>query len=220
MNLNLPNNITKLKQVQEKALLSILDNGKFLSQIAQTTKMARKYYNQNKFWCSNINMRNIEGGNTTLRLLLTRDMGCSNTAVETANLNHILKYGPSNKTEAMFYYYYKHSDFFIDVLSALKQAFQSYSNNRYYCKYITLPSDLKWDGITTHKDRNFYVTGVDLIRLYGSTHFVDMGLLQTTLVSQRKSIKLPMPVLVDSLNCKPDLFIPNSVGNYLFRNNY
>ncbi len=180
---------------QENALLSILDNGYFLSRIAGSTKMARKYYNEYKYWCSNINLNCVEGQHNTIRLVLNRDVGCyPKLKVVTANLNYILKYGPFNKEEAVFYYYYKHHNFFIDILSSLKQAFQSYTERREYCKNIKLPGDFKWPGLDTHAKRNFIITGEDIMRLYGTTHFVDRGPMNKTVVSQPRAIKLPIPV--------------------------
>jgi len=208
-----------MKLAQQNALLSILDNGYFLSRVAGSTKMARKYYNEYKYWCSNINLNCVQDQHKTIRLVLHKNVGCyPNSNVVTSNLNNILKYGPNNDEEAVFYFYYKHHDFFIDFLSSLKQAFQSYTERKVYCKNIKLPGDFDWPGLTTHADRNFIISGEDIIRLYGSTHFIDRGPLSKTLVSQRKSIKLPKPIHITATkSCvAPDVNIP--VGNYLFRN--
>lgn len=205
---------------QEKALLSILDNGYFLTQIAGSTKMARKYYNEYKYWCSNINLTSVKDQHKTIRIVLHKDVGCyPNSKLVTSNLNNMLKYGPINQEEAVFYYYYKHHNFFIDVLSSLKQAFQSYTERRIYCKNIRLPGDFDWPNLKTHKQRNFIVTGEDIMRLYGSTHFIDHGPMGETVVSQRVPIKLPKPIhLSGSKKCVAPEFNP-PVGNYLFRNN-
>ena len=208
-----------LSHSQENALLSILDNGRFLTQVAGTTKMARKYYNQDKFWCSNISLVSVEGFHKTLRLVLNRDTGCVNNKIIVSNLNNIIKYGPVSKEEAVFYYYYKHHDFFIDILSSLKQAFQSYSERRFYCKNIRLPSSFDWPGLPTHKDRNFIVSGEDIMRLFGTRHFVDTPIMDKTVISHSnfKPIKLPRPIHLNSLKCRGSPYIPN-VGNFIFRN--
>jgi len=203
---------------QEKAFLSILDNGYFLTHVAGTTKMARKYYNQHKYWCANISLKCVKGASKTIKLVLHKDGGCSTASHTTSNLNSIIKYGPTNEEEAIFYYYYKHRNFFIGVLNSLKQAFQSYTERREYCKNIRLPADFQWDGISSHKDRNFVVTAKDIMRLYGSTHFIHMNPMGETVVATRPTIKLPIPVSIDSTKCIAPVFNP-AVGNFLFRNN-
>jgi hypothetical protein len=207
-----------ITQDQQNALLSILYNGKFLTKVADTTKLARKYYNQNKYWCSNINMRSVTGHYKVLRLVLTRDYACT-PDTQISNLNNIIKYGPVNKEEAVFYYYYKHHNFFINMLSCLKQAFQSYTERRFYCKCIKLPGDFDWPGLTTHKDKNFTISGEDIMKLFGSMHFIDTPYLKRISIENDKMpIKLPKPSSLKSLHCNPNSYIPN-VGNYLFRNN-
>ena len=203
---------------QEKALLSILDNGYFLTHVADTTKMARKYYNQYKYWCANINLNCVQGVSKTIKLVLHRDGGCDTKTHTTSNLNSILKYGPTNQEEAIFYYYYKHRNFFIGVLSSLKLAFTAHTERREYCKNINLPADFNWDGIKTHADRHFIVSAKDIMKLYGSTHFINTTPMGNTVIATRPFVKLPMPVNINTTNCvAPNINVP--IGNYVFRNN-
>ena len=82
-----------------------------------------------------------------------------------------------------------------------------------------LPGDFKWPGLDTHAKRNFIITGEDIMRLYGTTHFVDRGPMNKTVVSQRRAIKLPIPVhIAGTSSCEAPEFNP-PVGNYFFRNN-
>ena len=51
-------------------------------------------------------MRSVEGHYKVLRLVLNRDYACT-PDTQISNLNNIIKYGPVNKEEAVFYYYYR-----------------------------------------------------------------------------------------------------------------
>jgi len=203
---------------QERALLSILDNGYFLTHVANTTKMARKYYNQHKYWCANIKLNCVQGSTKTIQLVLNRDGGCNTETRTISNLNGVVKYGPANNEEAIFYYYYKHRNFFIGVLSSLKLAFAAYTERRDYCKNISLPADFQWQGLDTHAERHFVVSAKDIMRLYGSTHFINTTPKGETVIASRPPVKLPTPVNLSSTNCIAPVYNP-AVGNYLFRNN-
>ena len=85
------------------------------------------------------------------------------------NINELLHYGPKNDREAVYYFYYKHKDFFIRILTSLKWAITSHATDKYYCHKVHLPGDFDWKtsfGIEDN-ERTFMITGKDILSLYG-----------------------------------------------------
>ena len=91
---------------QQTAILAILQNSRFIVDIAGSTKLARAYYNDYKYWCKIIPYKQIKGfENKNLKLILHRNYSCNGTPTdEGSNINRILRYGPKNDEESIFYY--------------------------------------------------------------------------------------------------------------------
>jgi hypothetical protein len=154
---------------QIHALLSIMQNARFITEVSRTTKMARAYFNDHKYWCKNISLAPVKGySGKSVRLNLHPMYTCgydSKNENGKSNLNRVIIYGPQTPEESVFYYYYKNHDFFIRVLTAFKTAVASHSAGKYYCKTINLPKDFDWGLLG--KDLNFNITGKDIMSLYG-----------------------------------------------------
>lgn len=155
---------------QIHALLSIMQNARFITEVSRTTKMARAYFNDHKYWCKNISLAPVKGySGKSVRLNLHPMYTCgydSKNENGKSNLNRVIIYGPQTPEESVFYYYYKNHDFFIRVLTAFKTAVASHSAHKYYCKTIRLPKDFNWPGLSG-KDLTFNITGKDIMSLYG-----------------------------------------------------
>ena len=182
---DIPNQLCRvngLKQGQISALLAILQNSKFIADVSRTTKMARAYFNADKYWCQNISFNSIKGyRGKNLRLILHptynycngNNLICSydynrnksRTFPCGSNLNRIITHGPQTVEESIFYYYYKNHNFFIRILTALKWAVSYHNADKYYCKVIELPNDFDW-GLDK-KDLKFRIRGRDIMSLYG-----------------------------------------------------
>ncbi len=160
---------------QYSALLSIMQNARFITEVSRTTKMARAYYNDSKYWCKNISLDPVKGFSgksiqLNLHPMYTCDYDSKNENGK-SNLNRVIIYGPQTPEESIFYYYYKHHNFFVRILTAFKTAVASHSAHKYYCKTIRLPKDFNWPdykgGFLTGKDLTFNITGKDIMSLYG-----------------------------------------------------
>lgn len=167
---NINPQLCKLKPGQIHALLSIMQNSRFITEVARTTKMARAYFNDYKYWCKNISLDPVVGfSGKSVKLNLHPMYTCGYDKKNEngkSNLNRVIIYGPQTPEESIFYYYYKHHNFFIRILTAFKTAIASHSADKYYCKTINLPKDFKWAGLSG-KDLNFNITGRDIMSLYG-----------------------------------------------------
>ena len=167
--------LCKLKPGQIHALLSIMQNARFITEVSRTTKMARAYFNDHKYWCKNISLAPVKGySGKSVQLNLHPMYTCAHDSKKEngkSNLNRVIIYGPQTPEESVFYYYYKNHDFFIRVLTAFKTAVASHSAHKYYCKTIRLPKDFNWPdykgGFLSGKDLTFNITGKDIMSLYG-----------------------------------------------------
>jgi hypothetical protein len=167
---NINPQLCKLTLGQRNALLSIMQNSKFITDVSRTTKMARAYLNDHKYWCKNISLAPVKGfSGKSVKLNIHPMYTCGHDNKKEngkSNLNRVIIYGPQTQEESVFYYYYKHHDFFIRVLTAFKTAVASHSEHKYYCKTIKLPRDFIWEGVTG-KEHTFSITGKDIMSLYG-----------------------------------------------------
>lgn len=154
------------KQELTKLIFTTLKYSRTIYSIANAIKLARKYYNQNKDFCVSINMGAIEGGSGKLTLYLNQ-----NCTIDNTNLNHltfltrIIKglptlWGCNNfssnplsfcnkgrlvglqKNEKILMYYMRHSDFFVNLLYALKNSIYTYAKHKNYCKVFNVPKYL------------------------------------------------------------------------------
>jgi len=217
-----------LTKGQQNVLLAIMQNSRFIVEVAGSTKMARAYYNDFKFWCKKLNYKHINGfENKGLTLVLHRNYKCGDTPVHGSNLNRILTYGPKNDEESVFYYYYKNHNFFSRILSALLWAFKSYNEGRYYCKVVKLPTDFDWNGAygLTDSEMNFTIDARDMMGLYGFRWLctAPYGITKTIQSERLKKTftwKLPAPknTSVVPLNkCDRNREIPDGIGTYNYR---
>ena len=210
---------------QQTAILAILQNSRFIVDIAGSTKLARAYYNDYKYWCKIIPYKQIKGfENKNLKLILHRNYSCNGTPTdEGSNINRILRYGPKNDEESIFYYYYKNHDFFVRILTALKWAIKSYNEGRYYCKVIELPNDFDWADIgVPDAERVFTIESKDIMALYGyiwslPPHYPVT--IQGVRGKKGYTWKLPKPkTLINANVCDITKRLPDAIGNYTFRN--
>ena len=210
---------------QQTAILAILQNSRFIVDIAGSTKLARAYYNDYKYWCKIIPYKQIKGfENKNLKLILHRNYSCNGMPTdEGSNINRILRYGPKNDEESIFYYYYKNHDFFVRILTALKWAIKSYNEGRYYCKVIELPNDFDWADIgVPDAERVFTIESKDIMALYGyiwslPPHYPVT--IQGVRGKKGYTWKLPKPkTLINANVCDITKRLPDAIGNYTFRN--
>ena len=221
---------------QQTAILAILQNSRFIVDVAGSTKLARAYYNDYKYWCKIIPYKQIKGfENKNLKLVLHRNYSCNGMPTdEGSNINRILRYGPKNDEESIFYYYYKNHDFFVRILTALKWAIKSYNEGRYYCKVIELPKDFDWVDIgVPDNERVFTIESKDIMALYGyiwpiPPNFPPQYLgtipqypvtIQGVRGKKGYTWKLPKPkTLINANVCDITKRLPDAIGNYTFRN--
>jgi hypothetical protein len=244
---DIPPQLCHLKPGQVYALLAILQNSKFITDVAGTTKMARAYFNDYKYWCQNISFNSIKGYHgKSLRLILHPTYTCNYDSKKIcgSNLNRILITGPQTKKESIFYYYYKNHNFFIRILTALKWAVKSFNDDKYYCKVIELPREFDW-GLQ-NKDLKFRITSRDIMSLYGyvwpcPTKFPNCkhdswGMhtvacpkkLYTTIQGARGNAQptwyLPMPMskfIINKVQCNQHIYgLPDAIGNSKYRDVY
>lgn len=87
-----------------------------------------------------------------------------------------------HKREKVLYYYYKNSNFFINLLSSLKTAIVKHANFKDYCKVLVFPADL-YEG--NKNERTLLASGQFLKQVY------DLFLINW---SKRLNYKLPAPL--------------------------
>jgi|LakMenE01Jun11ns_1017448.scaffolds.fasta_scaffold9860812_2 hypothetical protein len=178
------NNINNKRKLT-KLIFTTLKYSRLIYTIAGAVKMARSYYNQNKNYCVSINMSSINNGNGKLTLYLNPSCTVSKNDLNTRTyltrvfdqlptlwgcydyLNNPISfcktpYENLTNNEKILRYYMKHTDFFVNLLSALKQSIYDYAKYKDYCKVFTVPKYFSSDK-TQYK---VGLTGKEMKMLY------------------------------------------------------
>ena len=210
MNGNYTTDQQKLRKIA-KWILAILENAVFIYSVSRTQKQARKYYNEIKKFCVAYDLSSVTGFNNQkitvylsadppsccdstplLRILpvnslptlwggniVSKDRCPISTSIETISVNPT----KLSDKEKVLYYYYKNSDFFVYLLSALKTAIVRHANFKEYCKVLVFPEDL-YEG--SKNERTLIASGQFLKQVY------DLFLIHW---SSKLGLKLEKPIV-------------------------
>ena len=184
-NCNTWNNMGKKRRLT-RLIFTTLKYSRLIYTIAGAVKMARKYYNQRRNYCVSINMSSINGGNGKLTLYLNQECTVTNNNLGTRTyLTRVIGglptlWGCNNfsnnplpdcnrgglvgltRNERILRYYVRHSDFFVNLLSALKRSIYDYAKHKDYCKVFTVPKYFSDNG----RSYKATLTGKEMKMLY------------------------------------------------------
>lgn len=173
-------------QLQKFALWisTIFYYNNFILNITDLARVARRYKNDNLFFCRTINFSSVNGftGQQIVLYISPMDESACYNSNETSTIMRILPNGilplcwadntctsihvpPSQMTnkEQIIYYYYINLNFFVNLINALKNSLTQHQWRTDYCITLVFPEEL-YPG--SKSERTFIASGAFLRQIF------------------------------------------------------
>lgn len=181
-------NVTKKAEFAD-LVFNILKHSRLIYDILWIKKWPRNYRNNNKFFCSTINLNEITGGKGKIKVYSLDELCVRNPNANFNKITSVLRLSPfvrlrcaSNKiksfpltnilcpsisvpltnNEKILQNYLLNGDFLLNVLFSLKNSIYQYAKHKYYCKVFKVPANFS----SNKKSYKVKLTGKELKMLY------------------------------------------------------